>query len=475
MFAVSKMHNIYSNKIGLAVLFINILFNPDAYAGEYPHNKFGIYIHDGYGQNIIDRASNMGANFTYVNIFWGEVETKQDAWEWKIADSKILPKIKSGIETGVKLISSNQWGTEPVPLLRKITRRKERALRDSASPKDLNPEWNNEYGHSKDYYDFVYTIVKKYGDKVKYWAVENEITYRMNFTGELQAYKLLLPTAYKAIKDANPDALVLNHGPSSVSYGEAIAFELFMFGKEKEALNFYNTYLFPQRREKVKNTRELKKIFKKDLVQKKYGIIMDGFENSKNYDIYQLHYYDKADMLDLVLEWIKNKKKKYFNNKPISCWEAGYYWKKNPTYNKEDHAIDIFKKVIILLANDVGIINYHSIFGKSEKGDPWRGLYVNFSGKEKRPACYVYENLIKLLKNAEFKKASKLNDGSYVYRFGTENKEIYFVWSNTDKGFSLPDSLKNAAGYDIYGHPFKLREDKTIVSKTPIYFVVNID
>jgi hypothetical protein len=64
----------------------------------------------------------------------------------------------------------------------------------------------------------------------------------------------------------------------------------------------------------------------------------------------------KADMLEPVLNWIEEKKKLYSSNKPIAAQEIGYRWKYNNTYDKDEHAKDLFKKVIILLSHHKGKI-----------------------------------------------------------------------------------------------------------------------
>ena len=460
----------YMKIMSFIFISINILLHTNVFADGYQSPTFGIYIHDGYGEDIIERVAKTGASFTYVKIFWNDVETIQDTWNWGPADSRILPKISRGIHVGVKLVSSNHWGTEPISMSRKINRKKGRVQRDSVPPKDLDYEWSSTYGYSRDYYDFVYKVVRKYGDKVKYWAIENEITYQLNFTGGLEKYRLLLATAYKAVKDARRDALVLNHGPSSGSYGEAIAFELFDSGRQREALDFYNDYMFPHRlSKKVTDIAELRDIFKKNNASGKYEIIIEGLKNSRNYDVYQLHFYDKAEMLDRVLSWIKKKKKEFSNNRPIVCWEMGYYWKNNSTYNKEEHAADIFKKVIILLANDIGVINYHSIFGRSKKGDPWRGLYETYSGREKRPAGFVYENLIKLFEQNECRTIIAIRDGLYSCR--SKDKELFFLWAETDKKY-LPGNIRDVTPYDIYGNPHKRTENGNS-REAPVYYIMN--
>jgi hypothetical protein len=62
----------------------------------------------------------------------------------------------------------------------------------------------------------------------------------------------------------------------------------------------------------------------------------------------------KADMLEPVLNWIEEEKRLYSNNKPIAAQEIGYHWKYNNTYDKDEHAKDLLKKVIILLSHHKG-------------------------------------------------------------------------------------------------------------------------
>jgi hypothetical protein len=413
----------------------------------------------------------MGSEFTFVKIFWNEVEISQDKWDWQVADKKILTKTLKGMKLGIKLISSNHWGTEPISRFYHKSKKKGRQKRDSAPARDLTPEWSNTHGYSKDYYDFVSATVKRYSKSVKHWAIENEITYKMNYTGGLEKYNLILATAYKAVNNAQKDGIVINHGPSSGSYGEAIAFELFKSGKNKEAIEFYNVSAFPHRNTtRIEDTLELKEMFIQKNVRRKYKIILDGLRNGEKYDMYQLHCYDSVEQLEYILNWIEEKMKKYSNQKPIAAWEIGYYWKRNKTYNKIEHGKDIFKKIIILLSHDVKMITYFSIFGRSKKGDPWRGLYDNYFGKEKRPAAYVYENLINVLKDTVYEKKVRIDDNVICYRFRKGSKYLYFLWGKEKKGIKLPEYLMNSKLIDMYGNLLPSPKSDIIISDSPVYF-----
>jgi hypothetical protein len=419
-------------------------------------NTFGIYIHDEYDESVIERTINMGSEFCYVLIKWADVEPNEGEWVWEEADKKIFEKTKKGLQVGVKLISSNRW---------------------------------NDLGAQR-YETFVRKVVNRYNHAVKYWAIENEITARQNFIGGMRDYRPLSEIAYKTIKSIQKNSVVLNHGPSSASYIEAIIHELLEDGDEDAALAFYNSAVFPHR--EITPAYSLQQLCPdKDVAQflldlsRKYRIIIKGFMHHESYDMYQLHYYENAKHLDLVLNWIKEKKATYYNYKPIAIWELGYYWKQNVTYNQEEHAKDVFKKIIILLSHNIRMIHYHSIYGRSLKGDPWRGLYNNYSGEIKRPAAYVYEHLVELLKNSAFIKKRRINDVVDAYCFRTKRKQLFFLWSDIEQEIFLPDCLHGLPSYNIYGERIHGNQDasysisecmcskscETIVLKDPIYFI----
>lgn len=105
-----------------------------------------------------------------------------------------------------------------------------------------------------------------------------------------------------------------------------------------------------------------------------------------------------------------------------------------------------------------------------KKGDPWRGLYDNYFGKEKRPAAYVYENLINVLKDTVYEKKVRLDDNVICYRFRKGSKYLYFLWSKEKKDIKLPEYLMNSKLIDMYGNLLPPPKGAIIISDSPVYF-----
>jgi hypothetical protein len=79
----------------------------------------------------------------------------------------------------------------------------------SSPPQGLYLNWADPDNH---WGDFVYTIVSRYGDRVKHWEIWNEPEWSYFWTGTSTDYARLLKVGYKATKAACPDCTVLFGG-----------------------------------------------------------------------------------------------------------------------------------------------------------------------------------------------------------------------------------------------------------------------
>jgi len=79
----------------------------------------------------------------------------------------------------------------------------------SSPPQGLDLPWDDPNNHWGDY---VYTIVSRYGDRVKHWEMWNEPEWTYFWTGTSTEYAQLLKVGYQATKAACPDCTVLFGG-----------------------------------------------------------------------------------------------------------------------------------------------------------------------------------------------------------------------------------------------------------------------
>ncbi len=79
----------------------------------------------------------------------------------------------------------------------------------SSPPQGLYLPWDHPDNH---WGDFVYDVVSRYGDRVKYWEMWNEPEWTYFWTGTAVDYAQLLKVGYQASKAACPDCQVLFGG-----------------------------------------------------------------------------------------------------------------------------------------------------------------------------------------------------------------------------------------------------------------------
>jgi hypothetical protein len=79
----------------------------------------------------------------------------------------------------------------------------------SSPPRGLYLPWNDPGNHWGDY---VYTVVSRYGDRVKHWEMWNEPEWSYFWSGTSTDYAQLLKVGYQATRAACPDCTVLFGG-----------------------------------------------------------------------------------------------------------------------------------------------------------------------------------------------------------------------------------------------------------------------
>ncbi|MCD6408125.1 hypothetical protein J7L87_03645 [bacterium] len=170
--------------------------------------------------------------YTRAVIPWEAVESEEGKFNWKAAP---LRKIDYILKKGIKV----------VPVIRTVGANwalKYPERKSSSPPKDLNSSFHPEYGYSRSYYNFVYTVAKRYKGKFPIVVIENEVTARGFWNGTMDEYIKVLITAKKALKDAEPEIKIADSGLASLCWGLLMVNEFFEKGREKEAFEFYKNY-----------------------------------------------------------------------------------------------------------------------------------------------------------------------------------------------------------------------------------------
>jgi hypothetical protein len=194
------------------LLFLPIaLFNPvfDAHNSGFaapvahpdPKSPFGVagamrWPDWGSFDRPADALLDTGAGWDREDFLWGLIEPHENQFDWTATD-RIVDALQQRNVSILGIISySANWATP--------------SQEDDAQPSAVSfypPD-------SSKYYWFVHTLVTRYHGAVHYWEVWNEPNSDLFWKPrpDAHAYADLLKTAYRAIKDADPDAKVLTAG-----------------------------------------------------------------------------------------------------------------------------------------------------------------------------------------------------------------------------------------------------------------------
>lgn len=105
-------------------------------------------------------------DFNHLVIPWGGVEPERGEFLW---DTQPLRRIDRSLREGIKVISVIRTMGADWAL-------KNSSLRCSSPPRGIGNTFNESYGYSKSYYNFISEVVKRYRGKFPIVVIENEVT-----------------------------------------------------------------------------------------------------------------------------------------------------------------------------------------------------------------------------------------------------------------------------------------------------------
>ena len=140
-------------------------------------------------ERFLPAVRELGGGFTKVYLFWNQLEPEKGRYDWSGVDA-FVNQLKSPDEGLVALFSSSLWAVKhPAFLLPPSPAR--------------NPD---------DYYRFVHDLVKHCKGRVRYWQNDCEPNNPIYWSGTKEEFVAELKVFYKAVKDADPSAVVVCGG-----------------------------------------------------------------------------------------------------------------------------------------------------------------------------------------------------------------------------------------------------------------------
>ncbi len=248
------------------------------------------------------------------------------------------------------------------------------------------------------YSAYVRTFVERYSAQgVHLYAIENEIDAANFWKGPVAGYKELARRASSAIRATDPAAVILDGGVSSTGLGIAVANSLLEEGSGGEALDFYSAYY--DRRQSggisrfpgAADVNALREILSSDSAVRAREAFAVTRELAREgvIDTYQLHYYETADLVPTIVQWLREELPPGF---PIEAWETGVAWP-GRDYTPESHADETARLLAGLLAEGVSPALYLPVAFTPAPGKQqvFRGL-IEPDGTE-LPAANAYRTV----------------------------------------------------------------------------------
>ncbi len=160
----------------------------------------------------------LGADFTKTYLFWNQVEPKRGTYDWTAVDA-FVNQLKFADEALVGVFSASEWAvTKPSALL-------------PPSPAK-NPD---------DYYRFIFDLVSHCKGRVRYWQNDAEPNSPIFWGGTKEEFVAELALFHKAVKAADPDAVVVVGGYDGL-FGPPGTFQ---FPNQQAGLDFFD-YVFKE-------------------------------------------------------------------------------------------------------------------------------------------------------------------------------------------------------------------------------------
>ncbi|MFC3451557.1 hypothetical protein [Amycolatopsis speibonae] len=159
---------------------------PDIRIGVAQGSSYGLF---GPPETFVPQARELGAGIVRVNICWSQIEPEPDCFVWDTVDA-VLEQLDGDVEAWVTVVSGSPWAT----------RRSTKWL--PASPA----------ADAERYSRFVRAIAERGAGRIRFWQCEIEPCLPLFWDGTAEEYLAHLRLFRDAVKQADPEALVVLGG-----------------------------------------------------------------------------------------------------------------------------------------------------------------------------------------------------------------------------------------------------------------------
>lgn len=378
------------------------------------NSVFGVQTHLAWGgvydaEKIAPLLKDIGAKYTRDEYYWSNVEKTKGVYTFPESyDKYIDTEIQNGIVPLIELNFGN-------------------ALYDGGKAP-----------HTKEaveaYANYCKAVVAHLKGKVQYFEIWNEWNGSFGNGLGVTEYYALLKEAYKAVKEANPNAVVLGGAVAASDYGWLEALLKAGGGDYMDVISFHPyTNSGPEGAKFAETMVRVKESFKKLGFEKPMWATEIGWSSGNHSEVEQAAFATQIKTLVLANPGVLDK--------------VLWYDSLNDGMNKED---------------------YESNFGLLSQRGP-------YSAKPAYVALSANENL---LGDAKFVKEYKLDDNIRILKFrsATGNRDILAMWAkNKPQTIGLNLGNDKLQTVDLFGNETDTIADQNILSTTvtgtPVYYV----
>lgn len=221
-----------------------------------------LYGHMGVRADVfMPQVHQLGAHFIRLFLLWDQVEPARGRFVWNAVDT-LLEQLGPSDEVWITVNSSSLWATR-------------HATQFQPPSPALHPEG---------YYRFVSALVRHCQGRVRYWQCENEPTNPLLWEGTAADYANQLKIFARAVKDADPEAIVILAGAVDTFHSSAGA----QNPDAQAEQDFFDQLLR---------------------------------ENADDFDVFDLHLYGEMYAITENIEAVRQKMAALGYQKPIFCGE----------------------------------------------------------------------------------------------------------------------------------------------------------
>lgn len=405
--------------------------------------------------------TDVGKEIARFDIYWGKLEPAKGIYDWTLTD-ELLSTISDDTPVLFTIFSTSKWGSKYNNVREFISQ----YYGNEDDPQIYNRPPSSIPINMQDYMDFLEVLVNKYGDRVKYWMIDNEV------------HSATDPYEWDTGFQLPPDMPLISR---------------FWIGTPEEYVDLLqNSY------SKIKQIDSTMTVMASNFMKHETNEVFTNhiLENCGVYtDVLALNFYRcPKDDIDRIIE-MKAKMNSFGYDKPIWVTEHGeidiachteaiFQESFNSPEELKLQAEEIVKRYVLAFSAGVKKMFRLTLNHQNEEWNATSkylhmGLTFDKAGNEKKPGYYTNKLLIEKLKN--FRSVEKIDYG--IYRFNFLSKApVYILWNNGNATIDLSThiSTSNAkkthiiTGLDENNFPIYLADeivsvDSIVIDETPVF------